>query len=169
MVIIYGLLNHQSQPSATISASCSRNFWSSSSKPEGSVQSISIMATVYPISLASASNTRHSIRRILTSPLTRIGTTISLRLSASHAICPGNSSTSGTMRVFWLAAAVPHTPFPYRICWQAGLPWNGPSSRSCSSGDEYVVEIVTPPMLGTPGRGGDETGEARAGNLSSRM
>jgi len=53
------------------------------------VQSISIIATV--------------------SPLTRMGTTISLRLSASHAIWPGNWRTSGTITVFWLAAAAANT------------------------------------------------------------
>jgi hypothetical protein len=54
------------------------------------------------------------------------GTTISLRLLASQAIWPGNFSTSGTNCVCLLAAAVPQTPFPNIIVWQATWPWNGP-------------------------------------------
>lgn len=75
-----------------------------------------------------------------TSPPQRIGTTISLRLSASQAICPGNANTSGTTTVSFLSAAVPHTPRPNRISWQAGFPWNGPSSSLYSSGDDALVE-----------------------------
>jgi hypothetical protein len=43
----------------------------------------------------------------------------------------------------------------------------GPRSRIWFSDEEYVVEMVTPEP-GAPVNGGDETGEARAGNLSSR-
>lgn len=65
----------------------------------------------------------------LTFPACTIGTTISLWLSPSHAICPGNSSTSGTSTVLPSAAAVPHTPLPKAIVWQATFPWNGPRIR----------------------------------------
>lgn len=157
---------YQSQLSAKKAASCSRYFLSSSSKPEGSVQSMSMIATTY-YSLVRFSTQASWI--VHTSPFTRIGTTISLRLSASHAMCPGNSSTSGTTTVSRLAAAAPQTPFPKRISWHAGLPWKGPSRRSWSSDDVYVVEMVTPPVPGAPGSGGEEMGEARVGNLSSRM
>jgi hypothetical protein len=45
----------------------------------------------------------------------------------------------------------------------------GPRSRIWFSDEEYVVEMVTLPEPGAPGSGGEETGEARAGNLSSRI
>lgn len=138
---------------------------SSSSKPLGSVQSMSIIATVYQ----DVSCVWDCGWNVLTSPFTRIGTTISLRLSASHAMCPGNSSTSGTTTVSCLAAAVPQTPLPKRISWQAGLPWNGPRRRSWFSEVVYVVEMVTLRVPAAPDNGGEEIGEARVGNLSSRM
>ena len=56
-----------------------------------------------------------------------IGTTISLLLLLSHAIWPGNASTSGTSCVTLVAAAVPHTPFPKAMVWHAMCPWKGPS------------------------------------------
>jgi hypothetical protein len=59
---------------------------------------------------------------------------------------------------------VPHTPFPKRISWQAGLPWKGPNRSSCLSDVAYVVEIVV--VIVAPGE--DEMGVARHGNLSSR-
>jgi hypothetical protein len=45
--LLFSFVDHQSQLSARSSASFSRYFWSSSSKPEGRVQSMSMMATVY--------------------------------------------------------------------------------------------------------------------------
>ena len=56
-----------------------------------------------------------------------IGTTISLRLSPSQAICPGNASTSLTSTVLPPpSAAAPHTPFPIRMVWHATFPMKGP-------------------------------------------
>lgn len=63
------------------------------------------------------------------SPPTKIGTTISLLLSASQAICPGKASTSSATTLSRFSAAVPQTPFPNRIRWQAGFPWKGPRSN----------------------------------------
>lgn len=58
----------------------------------------------------------------LTLPSTLIATTISLLLSPSQAICPGNASTSSTSKVFPFAATAPQTPFPILIVWQATFP-----------------------------------------------
>ncbi len=60
----------------------------------------------------------------------RIGTTTSEFDAESQAIWPGKSCTSGTTTVSRRAAAVPQTPVPIGMRMQAGLPWNGPSSRS---------------------------------------
>lgn len=126
-IILY-IHTYQSQHSAKSDASSSNHFLSSSSNPAGSVQSTSMIATVYRAS-ATQRNTASTKESKLTSPPTRIGTTISLRLLASQAICPGKLNTSGTITVSRFSAAVPHTPRPKRISWQAGRPWNGPSSR----------------------------------------
>lgn len=74
---------------------------------------------------------RHNRAPTLTLPSTKIGTTTSLLLSPSHAMCPGNSSTSGTSCVRPLAAAAPQTPRPKAIVWQATLPWKGPRMSCC--------------------------------------
>jgi hypothetical protein len=93
-----------------------------------------MIATVYtpPISNTTQHSTPQPSNGInkLTSPPAKIGTTISLRLLASQAIWPGKLNTSGTITVSRFSAAVPHTPRPKRISWQAGRPWNGPSSRT---------------------------------------
>lgn len=55
-------------------------------------------------------------------PIRKIGITISLRLSASQAICPGKACVSGTKRGRLDENAVPQTPWPGRIDWHAGFP-----------------------------------------------
>jgi hypothetical protein len=70
----------------------------------------------------------------LTFPSLTIGTTISLLLAPSHAMWPGNMSTSGTSCVVAVLAAAPHTPRPSAIVWHATWPWNGPRS-SCAGFD----------------------------------
>lgn len=115
--------NHQSHPSARTPANSSKYFLSTSSNPFSSVQSISIIATVYTYpKLAHHPPTPTPEKEKLTSPPTKTGTTTSLRLSASHAIWPGNAITSSTTTVSFFAAAVPHTPRPKWISWQAGFP-----------------------------------------------
>lgn len=82
-----------------------------------------------PPSQQNAREYQNQNRNKLTSPPAKIGTTISLLLLASQAMCPGNSSTSGTTTVSRFSAAAPHTPRPNRISWHAGRPWKGPSQR----------------------------------------
>ena len=107
-------------------ASCSSAIWSSSVKPDNSAQSISMIATTYlHVSLARVcciklSGYRHTI------PSWMIGTTISLLLAPSQAMCPGNLSTSSTNWVTFFATAVPHTPRPMAIVWHATWPLKGP-------------------------------------------
>ena len=81
----------------------SRYSASTSSKVPSSVLSISMTPHTSPRPSSSSSSVRN------------IGTTISERLNDEHAICPGNSSTSGTTSVFRSFQAAPHTPFPYGI------------------------------------------------------
>lgn len=57
------------------------------------------------------------------------GTTISLLEAPSHAMWPGNASTSGTSCVCFVAAAVPHTPRPKSMVWHATWPMKGPRMR----------------------------------------
>ena len=50
----------------------------------------------------------------------------------------GGTTVSGTVRVYLssisrLTAVAPHTPRPNGMRAQAGLPWNGPTSRSLPS------------------------------------
>ncbi len=66
----------------------------------------------------------------MTAPARTIGTTISLLEAESHAMCPGNLSTSGTTIVRRSAAAVPQTPRPNAMRTHAGLPWKAPSTSS---------------------------------------
>src|SRR5665213_508875 len=61
---------------------------------------------------------------------TMSGMTISERDAASQAMWPGNWSTSGTTMVMRCRAALPQTPVPSAMRTQAGLPWNGPTTRS---------------------------------------
>lgn len=84
--------DQKSQMSASMPANCSKYFWSTSSNPFSSAQSTSMIATTFPFCI--------------------IGTTISLLLLPSQAICPGYWSTSLTSCVFLPSAAVPQTPFP---------------------------------------------------------
>ena len=82
--------NHHSHPFPNTSAIFSNHTLSSSPKPPTTVQSISMIA--------------------LTTPSTTIGITISLLLSESQAICPGNFSTSSMIWVSCVLAARPQTP-----------------------------------------------------------
>lgn len=100
----------QSQPPPTNPPNRSNHLWSTSSNPPTTAQSTSIIATVRPP--------------------TTMGTTISLRDRASHAMCPGKSRTSCTSCVVWVWAAVPHTPRPKRMVWHATRPWKG-ARMSC--------------------------------------
>jgi hypothetical protein len=61
----------------------------------------------------------------------KTGTTISERDSLLQAMCPGNSSTSGTIIVFLSFQAVPQTPLPKLILSQAGGPTFGPNISHC--------------------------------------
>lgn len=106
------LFCYQSQLLPSRSAKSSRYFLSKSSNPFSIVQSTSIIATTFFTPLPPA--------------LARIGTTISLLLSPSQAMWPGNLSTSATSCVFCVAAAAPQTPRPNSIVWQATFPWKGP-------------------------------------------
>lgn len=127
----------QSQLSASNAAKSPKPSSSTSSNPPTSVQSTSIIATTYihpsaqPLNQSSAKTYPSQ----LTSPHfpPKTGTTISLLLSPSQAICPGNSRTSATLNIFFSAAAVPHTPLPMAMLWHAGRPWNGPRSRVLGS------------------------------------
>lgn len=76
--------NYQSQAFPINPASCSKNCLSTSSKPSGTAQSMSMMPTTLLSCLPSSPSG------------VWIGTTISLLLSESQAMCPGNNSTSGT-------------------------------------------------------------------------
>ena len=58
------------------------------------------------------------------------GTTISDWDAELQAICPGNSSTSFTIKVSALAHEVPQTPLPFLILVHATGPWNGPKTNS---------------------------------------
>jgi len=102
----------KSQQFAINNANFSNHSRSRSSNPSVSPQSISIIATTFSSSSPSL--------------VCNIGTTISLLLAVSHAICPGNSSTSGTIWVSFFVAAVPQTPLPKVMVWHATCPWNGP-------------------------------------------
>lgn len=62
-------------------------------------------------------------------PIRKIGITISLRLSASQAICPGKACVSGIKRGRLDENAVPQTPWPGWIIWHAGFPWKGARMR----------------------------------------
>jgi hypothetical protein len=107
---------YQSQAFPNSSASRSSHSLSTASKPFLTLQSMSIIATTFPP--------------------TEIGTTTSLMLSPSQAICPGNSSTSGTSCVCCVEAAVPQTPRPKAMVWHATFPWKGPSMSWGFDGEE---------------------------------
>lgn len=146
----------QSQAWARNAAIDSKPSLSCSSKAEARVQSISMIATTYscrrhekirdiPFLLKKKNNAsceKMTGTRVLhTSPLTSNGTTISLRLSPSQAICPGKLSTSATLTVVFCSAAVPQTPLPTLMAWHAGFPWNGPRTSvslptDCFDGSE---------------------------------
>ena len=116
----------QSQLSSSSLAKLPNPSSSTSSNPSTSVQSTSIIATTCPHQYNPIFHTRTK----LTSPLfPTIGTTISLLLSPSHAICPGYSRTSSTLTILFWAAAAPHTPRPMAMLWHAGRPWKGPRMR----------------------------------------
>lgn len=129
----------QSQHLANRAASRPSPSLSTSSKPFSTVPSTSNTATT---TSSSCSSSPPSLP--LPRTLTITDTTISLRLSASQAICPGNVLVSRTTRVFAVLNAVPHTPWPGRISWQAGFPWKGPRRRYGAefSWEEEVVRRV---------------------------
>ena len=56
-------------------------------------------------------------------------TVISELEAESQAICPGNSCTSFTSWISFVARAVPQTPRPFGIRIQAVFPWKGPKSK----------------------------------------
>jgi hypothetical protein len=99
---------------------------------DGSLQSASILRNFTDSSLPQPRKLDHIIEdketqsKKLTFPSCKIGTTISEALAASQAMCPGNSSTSATNWVVFVVTAVPQTPLPNLMVWQATLPWKGP-------------------------------------------
>lgn len=84
----------QLQLLATNAAKSSNPASSTSSKPPTTPQSISIMATTCSIPSAVLFSKPESHANVLTCPPHITGTTISLLLSVSQAICPGNSYVS---------------------------------------------------------------------------
>lgn len=94
----------------------SKSTWSN---PFSTLQSTSMTPTTAFASLCFPSS----------GPIRKIGITISLRLSASQAICPGKACVSGITKGRPDENAVPQTPWPGRIDWHAGFPWKGARMR----------------------------------------